>query len=198
MDAADGRSRETGAIIALVAVAVVCATALFLSRELGLFAGAPSSRESDPVDLSNDPPSGTRVLFPNQAILDGPLLGRRSLVIAMGDCTGCSSKQTDFVQIKSLHWPQVVFVYESAREELVKNEHVRVALGVGTVVSDAERKISTELNVLWTPRWYVIDEERRIVSAQRARGAAFPTPDQAFPSANRGASPVSAAGESGR
>jgi len=149
-------------MIAIAVITVSIATGL---RAMGLIGqGAPPE-----PDRTNEPAVGTPI--------DSDAFGDSSsgyLVIALGECSGCSAKRTDFRAIHDLGWEAVVFVVEGSPEDIASHAELAVAKEVGVVIADTDAHLSKLLNVLWTPRWYILSNERRLVAMQTQHADAYP------------------------
>jgi hypothetical protein len=98
---------------------------------------------------------GTRLL--------GPDVHKGLLLVYLGSGSECTAKSLRPSKISGRRFDRVAIVSPAPREELIK------AFGAANcrLVADESGKLGRELNVLWSPRFYLLSAEGRLVDYQR-------------------------------
>jgi hypothetical protein len=165
---------ENRALACAASLAVTAVVLLYLFQEFVSPALAAPRKNLDTVDLGGDPAKGTKISLPSKDAFEKPLPKKATLIIAMGDCEGCSAKRIDIRELRSLGWPCICFVIEGSPKAVASNEAARRLAETGHLIADTSHDLSEQLNVLWTPRWYVADTNLALIDIQREHGENFP------------------------
>jgi hypothetical protein len=161
---------ETRIILALVS----CAVIVFAAASVLGKASISFARTDAKVPTANDPVPGGEVQLPSTDVKGRDIARIPTLLVVLGECAGCAAKKTDYAAIRSLGWPQIVYIFEENASQVLSEEESRKAIEAGYVIADATGAVCDRLNVLWTPRWYVLDSNARLVASQPNHQEPFP------------------------
>ncbi len=139
---------------------------------LGALKGRGVSPEGKRVhfNVEDDPKIGSVVSLPAKDIFGRDVrsaMGRgRNLVVYCGSCSGCSMKVFDYRQIETSSYGSVILVFRD--EELVVREKVGfLKQDFYIVLDDESGRLWKYLNAVWTPRFFLVDGESRLLDYQR-------------------------------
>lgn len=94
------------------------------------------------------------------------------LIVAMGDCQGCSSNvfKPNLLEVGS--YSRIILVHSGEEEE---NWRLRVPDDERfTIISDPRRMLHSSLNAAWTPRFYICSNDLTLLAIQTTP---YETPD---------------------
>jgi len=161
----DSRQREQSwIVVAIISAWVLIGAFAALHPEFeirGRWAGAsPTSH-----DPEKDPVLGQIVKLPAEDVLGRPLpRPRRTVLVYAGQCSECSIAAVSPSRVTVPEGYGVVFVYAASRGA-VEQFLVRHQFHVPTI-ADSEGTLSTRLNAVWAPRFYLLDDDWRLVDLQ--------------------------------
>lgn len=125
---------------------------------------APYIKE-ERFDALLDPKLGSVISLPERDVWGKKLLQTkgRHLLVAAGTCSSCSLDAFNASLVDKTAYASVILIYQSHPDDIKSVRH----LGSPSVVSDRDGKLGMKLNAFWSPRFYVIDESRRLLDFQR-------------------------------
>jgi hypothetical protein len=117
-------------------------------------------------EMKNDPRLGTHVDLPAKDVFESAIpQDVEVLLVYAGSCSSCAARSLNPAQVEATPDRAVVFVYhdtaDAVRRSLGALEPHRYAVV-------APRELRSTLNPVWTPRFYLLDANRRMIRLQTA------------------------------
>lgn len=107
--------------------------------------------------LKYDPPLGSAISIPAEDAFGRRIPPQPILLVYAGSCHGCTYRA--FAPQKLATDTNMVFLYNAATADLPSELK---SLGKGRYVLAGGSDLAPRLNPLWAPRFYVLDEHRRL------------------------------------
>jgi hypothetical protein len=117
--------------------------------------------------LAEDASAGTTVSIPKADVFGRPVTaGKRMLLVVLDSCTTCAAKS-----IKRGPKPEdltlpAIFVFTDTKAHVLA-EMKGAPESMGRFLADPDFKIGSQLNAVWLPRIYVLDEHFKLIESQQ-------------------------------
>lgn len=164
--------REIWIMVGIAAGWVFVLVVFWTTGVLDVLKGRAGPRVEGKVHFNpeDDPKVGSVVSLPGRDLfgrdIKEAMKKGKNLVVYGGSCTGCSMKVFDYRRIAPSSYGSVILVFWD-KESVVKEKLGSLAKEFYMVVDDERGTLREFLNAVYTPRFYLVDEDSRLVDYQR-------------------------------